>query len=219
MPPPTIAVVAYTGVTAAEADAFSAVFGAVPGWRVITVGAELGVVAGGGGVQLVGATFDEVEPDVIAVPGGMGSHRHTEIAAWIDRVEPRFVLASSTGATLLAAGGLLRGRRVATHWLAGPVVTAYGAEVVDERVVVDDPFITCQGALSAVDAAFYVVRALGGDGLVRVTRAALAASAVQPVTCLRTRRRWRRRRRVTTVEPDPWPPADVELDEHRTTDP
>lgn len=212
MPSPCIAIVAYPGVAAAEAEAFRNVFGSVPGARVVTVGPALGVVAGAGGVQLVDAAFDDVTPDVIAVPGGLGSHRHPEVASWIGASGARYVVASSTGVGLLGAGGLLIGRRVSTHWLAGAQVTGFGAEVVDARVTADDPFITCQGAVSAIDAALLVVRALGGERLVGATRAEMAARALRPVACPRTARRWRRRAR--RIAKDPSEPVEVVLDEH-----
>ena len=60
--------------------------------------------------------------DVVVVPGGLGTHRHPEIARWLLRLQPRWVLTSSTGSALLAASGLLRGRTAATHWLAGPLL-------------------------------------------------------------------------------------------------
>ena len=38
---------------------------------------------------------------------------------------------------MLAAGGLLRGRTAATHWLAGPLLERYDVAVSAERIVVD----------------------------------------------------------------------------------
>ena len=198
MTSPCIAIVTYRGVTAGEAAAFELVFSAVPGVQVALVGAELGVVAGAGGPRRVTARFGDVTPDVVVVPGGLGSHRHLEIAAWIAAVSPRIVVASSTGTALLAAGDLVSGRRVATHWLAGSLVESFGAIVVDERVVVDGPFITCQGPVSAVDAALRAVETMLGGEVADRTRAEMAARPASPPTCGRARRRWPRRRRSTS---------------------
>ena len=174
------------------------VFSAVPGARVELVGARVGVVAGAGGSLRASARFGDVTPDVVVVPGGLGSHRHLDIAAWIATVSPRLVLASSTGTAMLAAGGLVAGRRVATHWLAGAMVESFGAVVVDERVVVDGPFITCQGPISAVDAALLAVGTLFGEAAVHTTRAEMVIRAATPVSCGRSRRRWPRRRRSSS---------------------
>ena len=110
MPRPTlrIAIVAYQGVLADESWAFRSVLSRIPGARVLTVGDSAGIVAGPGGAQQVVATFDDVtSADVVVIPGGLGSHRHPEISAWLRRLRPRWVLTSSTGSALLAAGGLL----------------------------------------------------------------------------------------------------------------
>ena len=163
-----VAIVAYQGVLADESWAFRDVLGRVPGARVLTVGAHLGVVGGPGGAQDVEATFDEVTAaDVVVVPGGLGTHRHPEIARWLLRLQPRWVLTSSTGSAMLAATGLLRGRTAATHWLAGPLLERHGVVVADERIVVDLPYVTCAGLSSAYDAAFVVARSIGGPSLVR----------------------------------------------------
>lgn len=195
MPSPLFAVVVHDGVSTSEAAAFDAVFRAVPGGRAMLVGTQVGPVAGAGaGRALIAeARLDDVRPDVVAVPGGLGSHRHLEIASWIEASAPRVVVASSTGVGLLAAGGLLHGRRVTTHWLAGDQVGALGATVVDDRIVVDGGLITCQGAISGIEAALAAVAAVGGPGLAAATRAAVAAHVERPA-CARTRRRWFRRR-------------------------
>ena len=166
-----VAIVAYQGVLADETDLFRYLLGLLPNARIVTVGARLGVVAGPGGAQLVDATFDDVpRADVVVVPGGLGAHRHPEISVWLRRIQPRFVLASSTGSALLAASGLLEGRTAVTHWLAGPLLERHGVSVSTERMVVDLPYITCSGLASTFDAAFEVARRIGGPGLVRDVR-------------------------------------------------
>jgi transcriptional regulator GlxA family with amidase domain len=172
---PRIAVVAYQGVLADESHAFRDVFRRLPGADVITVGAEIGPVAGPGGVQIVAATFRDVRGvDVVAVPGGLGSHRHREIGWWILAAEPAWVVTSSTGSTLLAASGLLRGRAAATHWLAGPLLERHGARVGTGRIVVDEPFVTCSGRATTTDAALVVIERLAGAAGVATVRESLA---------------------------------------------
>jgi transcriptional regulator GlxA family with amidase domain len=179
-----VAIVAYQGVLADESAAFRDVLGRIPQTRVMTVGARRGVVAGPGGAQEVAATFGEVHgADVVVVPGGLGSHRHPEIARWLLGTDPRWVLTSSTGSALLAATGLLRGHTAATHWLAGPLLERYGVRVSSERLVVDDPFVTCSGLASAFEAAFFVVRHFGGPFLVKSIREEMRRDAAVPTSC------------------------------------
>jgi transcriptional regulator GlxA family with amidase domain len=226
-----VAIVAYHGVLADESDAFRAVLGRMPGARVITVGPRTGPVAGPGGAQVVDATFADLQHvDVVAVPGGLGSHRHPEIALWLLRTRPRWVLASSTGSALLAAAGLLRGRTAATHWLAGPLLECHGVTPSTDRLVIDDPYVTCAGLASTFDAAFVVVGAIGGRSLVDSIRGELTHAVEYPAPCLPPRTRYRARparQVVRTPAVPPRPPGrrqpdrpltrsmvEVELEEH-----
>jgi transcriptional regulator GlxA family with amidase domain len=215
-----VAIVAYHGVLADETEAFRGVLARVPGARIVTVGGRRGVVAGPGGVQLVEETFADLDRvDVVVVPGGLGSHRHPEIALWLRRVHPHWVLASSTGSALLAAAGLLRGRTAATHWLAGPLLERYGAIPSTERLVVDRPFVTCSGLVSTFDAAFVVADEVGGPALIRTIREQLRDEVTRPLPCVSPRTRYRSRpaRHLAVV---PAPPSqgravvEVELEEH-----
>jgi len=224
-----VAIVAYQGVLADESTAFRSVLERLPDVRVFTVGARLGPVAGPGGLQVVDTLFDEIDAaDVVVVPGGLGSHRQPEIVRWVHRVRPRWVLASSTGSALLAAGGLLRGRTATTHWLAKPLLERHGAVVSDARLAIDGPFVTCAGLASTFDAADVVVRAVGGAALVRAIREEVrAAAGAERPACgrlprragLRARAALRRQQPSTTRSPDDssWrpradAPVEVELE-------
>ena len=74
----------------------------------------------------------------------------------------RYVVASSTGTVLLASAGLLHGTSAATHWLAGDLLRRYGSEVDPRRLVTTGNVITCEGRISAVDAAFGLIERLDG---------------------------------------------------------
>lgn len=204
-----IAIVAYQGVLADEAHAFRDVFRRVPGADVITVGEEIGIVAGPGGVQVVAATFRDIRAvDVVVVPGGLGSHRHPDIGWWILAAEPSWVVTSSTGSALLAASGLLRGRTAATHWLAGPLLERHGVHVGRERIVVDEPFVTCSGRATTTDAALTVIERIGGPQLLAAVRESLSTCppADEPVCESPSRYRPRRGRptpvRAARTAPD-----------------
>jgi transcriptional regulator GlxA family with amidase domain len=197
-PMPTMAIVAYQGVLADETEAFRFVLSRIPGTRVVMVGERLGTVAGPGGAQVVDATFAEVgAPDVVVVPGGLGCHRSIEIAVWLRSVQPRWLLASSTGSALLATAGLLRDVSAATHWLAASILERHGAHPSPERLVVAGHIVTSTGRASAVDAALVVARSFGGDALVEhiVHELAELREEVVPVTPHPRRRHLRRRPR------------------------
>lgn len=173
-----IAIVAYQGVLADETEAFRDVLVRVPGALLVTIGERRGDVAGPGGTQVVDTVFDDVDQaDVVVVPGGLGTHRHPEIARWLRRVHPRWVLTSSTGSALLAASGLLAGRTAATHWLAAPLLERHGVTASNNRLVIDEPYVTCAGLASTYDAAYVVARSIGGPTLERTIRHQISESA------------------------------------------
>jgi transcriptional regulator GlxA family with amidase domain len=208
-----VAIVAYQGVLADEAHAWRSVLGRAPGVHLVTVGAQRGIVAGPGGIQVVDATFADVRrPAMVVVPGGLGSHRHPEIAAWCVATRPHWVLTSSTGSALLAAAGVLRGRTAATHWLAADLLERHGVIVSHDDLVVDGPFVTCTGRRSAIDAATFVVARTWGDDVAAHIRDAVAAAppdetAAAPPTTARCRARAGTARRGG-------PFVEVELEEH-----
>jgi transcriptional regulator GlxA family with amidase domain len=209
-----VAIVAYQGVLADESHAFRAVLGRAPGVHLVTVGERVGPVAGPGGVQVVDATFDDVRSAaIVAVPGGLGSHRHPEIAAWTLAARPDWVLASSTGSALLAAAGVLRGRAATTHWLAGPLLERHGVTLSHERVVVDEPFVTCRGSTCTYDAVYHVVQRVWGPGAVARIRAEIAAApAEEPPAPCEVRSRYRPRP-LRPARPPRNPVVEVELED------
>jgi transcriptional regulator GlxA family with amidase domain len=191
----TIAIVAYQGVLADETEAFRFVLSRIPGSHVVTVGERRGTVAGPGGVQVVEATFDEIgNPEIVALPGGLGCHRHAEIARWLRGIEPRWLLASSTGSALLAAAGMLRDVSAATHWLAGSILERHGAHPSPDRLVIAGHIVTCTGRASALDAALVVARSSGGSELVDHIVTELAEAREEAARAASKRRRRHRRR-------------------------
>lgn len=176
-----VAIVVYDGVLAAECEAFSSVLRALDDTEVLLVGARRGAFAGPGGRQIADARFDEVgHVDVAVVPGGIGCERaadDTSLRDFLLRMErsARYVAASSTGTVVLASAGLLHGKPAATHWLAGDLLRRYGSDADRRRMVMSGNIITCEGSISAVDAAFEIVERLHGPITVSRVRATLLA--------------------------------------------
>lgn len=170
--------VVYDGVLDDECEAFRSILGLL-GSRVVTVGAERRPYRGPGGTQHPEATFDDIDgADVVVVPGGIGCERATDDLAlrdFLQRMEhrARYVAASSTGSVVLASAGLLHGGSAATHWLASDLLRRYGSDADERRLVVAGNVITCEGRISAVDAAFTLVERLEGSDEVERIRATL----------------------------------------------
>ena len=110
--------------------------------------------------------------DVLHVPGGFGQEalmENEEILAWITQqaAGARSVFSVCTGALLLGAAGLLRGRRATTHWASFHLLPLLGAIPVNERVVVDGTWIFAAGVTAGIDGALRLAAELRGDDTAR----------------------------------------------------
>ncbi|MFD5830991.1 DJ-1/PfpI family protein [Lentzea sp. NPDC060358] len=127
-----------------------------------------------GGLPLPAAPWAPREADVLVVPGGgyasgAGTGVRAEIAggrvpaALAAAVRPDLVLASvCTGALLLAAAGLVKGRPCTTHHRAVDDLVAAGGVHVDARVVDDGDLVTAGGVSSGLDLALWLVERFRG---------------------------------------------------------
>ncbi|OWT74830.1 MULTISPECIES: DJ-1/PfpI family protein [unclassified Achromobacter] len=110
---------------------------------------------------------DAPQYDVIVVPGGPGQTplmEDTEVIQFLRQQAAGAQLVTSvcTGSLLLAAAGLLAGRKATSHWLSIDQLGLFGVEIVPERVVVDGDRITGAGVTSGLDFAFRVLAELRG---------------------------------------------------------
>jgi transcriptional regulator GlxA family with amidase domain len=117
--------------------------------------------------------------DLVIVPGG-GWGKRSPQGAWAEaqrgEIPARLrelhssgaTLASvCTGAMLLAAAGLLRGRNATTHHVASDELRAAGSALVEARVVDDGDVITAGGVTSGLDLALWLVERFAGPAIAR----------------------------------------------------
>ena len=112
------------------------------------------------------AIADAPELDVLHVPGGPGVDvlmENGEVVSWLRKQASQVVLSVCTGALLLGSAGLLAGRRATTHWASLDLVREFGAEVVEDRVVVDGDWVFAGGVTSGIDGALTLAARLHGD--------------------------------------------------------
>jgi cyclohexyl-isocyanide hydratase len=106
--------------------------------------------------------------DILHVPGGRGQEALMEdeaVLGWL-RTQAggaKKVLSVCTGALLLGAAGLLRGRRATTHWASFHLLPWFGAIPIDERVVIDGDFIFAAGVTAGIDGALRLAAELRGE--------------------------------------------------------
>jgi len=142
--------------------------------RAELVGAHgAGTVTASHGMRLVVERGPSEAPDVMLVPGG-GWFDGAGVRGEIERgVLTRTLVAAHetgsivgsvcTGAMLLAAAGLVEGRRATTHHVAIEDLRAAGAQIVDGvRFVDDGDVVTAGGVTSGLDLALHLVERVAG---------------------------------------------------------
>jgi cyclohexyl-isocyanide hydratase len=92
-----------------------------------------------------------------------------ETLAFLRKQAPgaRYVTSVCTGALVLGAAGLLKGKRATTHWMSHEMLSALGATPVAERVVVDGNLITGGGVTAGIDFALRVAAEAFGEDLAK----------------------------------------------------
>lgn len=187
-----VAIALFPGTTALDSIGPYEVLQRVPSIDVVFVGHRRGEVRTDNGMLglVVDATFDEVtEPDVVVIPGGVGTRKLIKdevILDWIRAVHPGTLFTTSvcTGSLVLGGAGLLNGLTATTHWSATDILASLGAVYTPQRVVEHLParIITAAGVSSGIDMALRLLELL-------VDRQAAEASQLM-------------------IEYDPQPPVD-----------
>ncbi|WP_244817038.1 DJ-1/PfpI family protein [Caballeronia sp. Lep1P3] len=146
------------------------VFAHMPGAQVHLVWKTREAVESSAGMILTpDTTFDDCPAlDVICVPGGAGvgaQMEDGETLAFLRRQAQvaRYVTSVCTGALVLGAAGLLRGKRATTHWAYHDMLAELGAVPVHERVVRDGNVLTGGGITAGIDFALTLAAELIGE--------------------------------------------------------
>ena len=168
-----IAILLFDHFTALDAVGPYEVLSRLPGAEVVFVGERTGPVPNEVGSlrQVAEATLVDVpRPDVVVVPGGPGQRAHMSdgpVQRWLRAVDETSAWTTSvcTGSLILAASGLLAGRRATSHWLALDQLPALGVTPTGERVVFDGKYVTAAGVSSGIDMALNLAGRLAGDGV------------------------------------------------------
>lgn len=105
--------------------------------------------------------------DMICVPGGPGQTDAMQDADFMAEVRrlgesASYVTSVCTGSLILAAAGLLKGKRAASHWAYRDLLKLFGAEPDPARVVRDGNAITGGGVTAGIDFGLTVAAEIAG---------------------------------------------------------
>jgi transcriptional regulator GlxA family with amidase domain len=165
-----IVILAFDGVQALDMFGPAEVFDIAS--RIAGSAYEVDVVTPGGrrvrtssGIEVGGRPLDDDPLDTLVVAGGLGSRRvigDDRVVAWVRTASGRARRTASvcTGAFVLAAAGVLDGRRATTHWSACDELQRRFPKVLvdpDPIYVRDGEVVTSAGITAGMDLALALV--------------------------------------------------------------
>src|SRR5918994_1721618 len=175
----TIAFVAYPGVTPLDLIAPMTTFlgltrglvGTSRHYRTICVAERAEPIGSDTPMAIVpDDAFEEVpDPFALIVPGGgmasleaMGNERLLNYLRFAEH-SAELVISVSTGAFVLAAAGMLEGRRATTHPAYAELLKKLGVNYVRAYSVEDGKLLTMEGVSSGIDTTLSLVAKLGSE--------------------------------------------------------
>lgn len=184
---PVIVFALFPGATQLDFTAPHQVFSLLPRAEVIVASVA------GGTLDSSGLTFaglrrlaDIVSCDVVCVPGGYGA---TDIAAQDEdflrelrrlAATARYVTSVCRGSLTLAAAGLLRGKRAASHWAWRDQLARFGAIPDPGRVVRDGNIVTGGGVTAGIDFALTLIAEIAGPEMAQAIQLQIEYAPAPP---------------------------------------
>lgn len=176
-----IAILLYDRFTALDAIGPYEVLSHLPGAKVTFVAehAALQRTDTGRLAVLADATIEQLpNPEIVLVPGGPGQVALMDdgrIHEWLRAAHETSTWTASvcTGSLILAAAGLLDGKRATSNWQAIEQLRSLGADAVEERVVFEGKLVTAAGVSAGIDMALELAARIGGDRLAQTIQLGL----------------------------------------------
>ena len=166
-----IAILIFDRLTALDAVGPYEVLSRLPNTELTFVAQEPGPKRTDTGqlALLADASLGELpHPDIVLVPGGPGRRALMEdgpVHEWLRAAHETSTWTASvcTGSLVLAAAGLLAGKRATSHWNALEELGQLGAVPTPERVVFDGKLVTGAGVSAGIDMALALAARIAGD--------------------------------------------------------
>jgi putative intracellular protease/amidase len=184
--PLTVVFVLYPGVTHLDFTGPHQVLSRLPGATCLVASVEGGSMVADGltfaGLTALSAISD---CDLLCVPGGMGTTDAMADLAFMAEVKrlavgARYVTSVCTGSLILAAAGLLEGRRAACHWASRELLSLFGAIPDGGRVVRDGNIMTGGGVTAGIDFALTLAAELAGEKVAQAIQLMLEYAPAPP---------------------------------------
>jgi len=173
-----IAVVLYPGMTALDVVGSLEtliILNVRSPYKTVTVGERCEPIQTDTPLKMIpNKAFWEVPgPSVLVVPGGgttaLEAGRDGALSRYVQSAAAtaELVVSIGTGSLILAAAGLLEGRRATTHWEYARQLEALGVAYTRERWVMDGKFITAAGVTAGIDMSLHLLAKLTSESRAR----------------------------------------------------
>ncbi|HUA28667.1 MAG TPA: DJ-1/PfpI family protein [Streptosporangiaceae bacterium] len=185
-----IAILLYDQFTALDAIGPYEVLSRLPGAEVVFTAERPGPLPADTGMLALtaGAALGDVpHPDIVLVPGGPGQEAQMDdgpVHEWLRKADAASSWTTSvcTGSLILAAAGLLAGRRATSHWLALERLNEFGARPAVERVVFDGKYVTAAGVSAGIDMALDLSARIAGTPTAQAIQLMMEYAPQPPLT-------------------------------------
>jgi transcriptional regulator GlxA family with amidase domain len=163
------------------------VFTRLPDTQVIVASLPGGPITSDGGLTFAGTTPMAEIPrcDLLFFPGGLATTEVINDLAFMAQARrlaesARYLTSVCTGSLILAAAGLLRGKRAACHWAWRDLLPLFGALPDEARVARDGNILTGGGVTAGIDFALVVAAELAGEDFAQWVQLTLEYAPAPP---------------------------------------
>jgi len=185
----------YPGVTQLDFTGPFEVFARLPHARCTLASVAGDTIQGDGGITFAGIErlADITACELLCVPGGFGTVAALDDQNYLSALrrlgaQAHYLTSVCTGSLLLAAAGLLLGKKAACHWAWRDLLTAFAVEPSVERVVRDGNVIAGGGVTAGIDMALTVMSQIAGTDYAQTVQLALEYAPEPPFDCGRPER-------------------------------
>jgi cyclohexyl-isocyanide hydratase len=177
----------YPGMTQLDFTAPHTVFSRIPGARTIVASEPGGEIVSDGGLTFAATQrMAEIDRcDLIFFPGGLSATDAATDPAFMAQAKrlaggAKYLTSVCTGSIILAATGLIRGRRAACHWAWRDMLTLFDVVPDPARVARDGNIITGGGVTAGMDFALVVAAELAGEAFAQGLQLGLEYAPAPP---------------------------------------
>ncbi len=170
-----LSIVIFDGVTSLDAIGGYEVLSRIPGIEVEFVGERRGIVAADTralGLLAFRELGEVTSTDILYVPGGPGAvalETDERFLAQLRRLDATstWTVGICNGVAVVAAAGLLKGRKATTNWFYRHRLAEFGAEFLPVRYHRDGKYVTGAGVSASIDTGLFLIQLIGGDLLAK----------------------------------------------------